>query len=257
MKNIFKEERGLSLVEMSISVTLIGLMIAGTLGGMSLLNASKLRKVVTEYTGYINSINEFTEEYHYYPGDMPNASSYWSGANNGDGDTYIEFAETTNGTPKEDLFAWEHLSNSDLISSSYTGANVSASVRYGAKVNAPTSDGFENGVYMFHTESNSGGNIVYNTIGLTIRLGGIGDVNFGGGAQGSYPLGGVMTAKNAYSIDKKMDDGVADSGSLYVVRSMVTGDSGCTDAVWSSSGAAFVLGSSEKTCNLIYWYRKY
>ena len=261
--------RGLSLVELSISISIIALLIVGTLGGSNLLKAAKVRKLVTELTTIKRSIDEFQEEYSYLPGDMANAYDFWGsdcGANssgsagscNGDGDGSIEFtglssgtptAEATAGTPQEDLIAWEHLSFALLYPGNFTGQNVSSTVRYQAGTNTPRSESYSGGLFMLRTEANSSGYNIYGTRGTTIRFGSIADVSSN---AKQYPVGGIISARDAYAVDTKLDDGKASSGLLYTIRTpkLSPPSSGCTDDVWTASSADYDLDDATKTCTL-------
>jgi hypothetical protein len=271
----YKTKKGLSLVELAISISIIALLIVGTLGGSNMLKAAKIRRVVTEFTTIKRAIDEFQAEYNYLPGDMADAYSFWgddcgsnssgsAGSCNGDGDGAIEFtgvssgtptAETTAGTPQEDLLAWEHLAFSLLYPGNYTGQNVSSTVRYQLGTNVPRSESYAGTAYMLRTEANSNGYNIYNTRGTTFRLGGIADVS---NDAKQYPVGGAVSARNAYSIDVKIDDGKASSGLLYSIRTpkLSPPGSGCTDNVWTATSASYDLDDSSKTCTLVFWYQK-
>lgn len=257
-------QSGVSLVELSISIAIIGLLIATVTTGFNMVHSAKLRKVVVEFTSFHTAVAEFEETYGYLPGDMPTAFNFWGadcGANatgtagdcNGDGDGYVEFAETTAGMPQEDLLALEHLAFADYISGSYTGENASASARYALRTNTPTSEPFNNAGYMFRTEADSGGDRIYNTRGHTIRMGNLVDESV---TRQQYPVGGMVAAKDAYSIDMKIDDGNASSGMFYSIREPIAASSGCVNNTWVNPSADYDLDSPEETCNLIYWYKK-
>ena len=67
-----------SLVELSIVLVILGLLTGGILAGQSLIRAAQLRAVSTEYSRYVASINSFRDKYFGWPGDLRNATAFWS-----------------------------------------------------------------------------------------------------------------------------------------------------------------------------------
>ncbi len=232
-------QKAVTLTELSVSIAIISLLIAGTFGGMSMLKAAKIHKVVNEFSSYMSAINEFQSQYGYLPGDLPTASSYWSGAHDGTGDSIVDGGSAT---VLEDLYVWEHLSKAKLISGSYTGVMITdPTVRYGAGTNAPNSEPFTIGLFGFYSYYTS----VYNTSGNILRLGAVdasGQLNYG-----------VLSAKDAYSIDVKIDDGLASSGLLYAVRYATN----CTSADYTAASATYNLSDTTIDCKLFYYQKKF
>ena len=72
------EQQGFSLVELSIVLVILGLLVGGILSGQSLIRASELRSVTTEYQTYVTSLGTFRDRYFALPGDLSNAASFWS-----------------------------------------------------------------------------------------------------------------------------------------------------------------------------------
>ena len=77
---------GFSLVELSIVLVILGLLVGGILSGQSLIRASELRSITTEYQRYTTAVGTFRDKYFALPGDMPNAQLFWTTAPTGDGD---------------------------------------------------------------------------------------------------------------------------------------------------------------------------
>lgn len=235
-------QKGVNLVELSIVLTIMGVLLAGTLGGMSILKASKLRKMATEFTTYAQAIEQFESDYYYLPGDMANASDYWSGANDGDGDTIVDW-DGAAATAQEDLFAWEHLGLANLIGGNFTGAVISGTVRYGLDTNQPKSEAYNDMGFIFYNLTAT----VYSRLGTAIEAASL--ITASG-----LPNGGGLMAKDAYSIDVKIDDGLASSGRLFSYRE--TADSGCASAAFTAASATYDLDATDKTCQLLYFYRE-
>lgn len=87
-------QKAFSLVELSIVLVILGLLTGGILAGQSLIRASELRAVVTEYERYIAASHTFRDKYMAIPGDMANATRFW-----GDDAALCADAGITNGTP--------------------------------------------------------------------------------------------------------------------------------------------------------------
>lgn len=79
-----RSQSGFSLVELSIVLVILGLLTGGILGGQALIRAAELRSVSTEYTKYTTAVYTFRDKYFALPGDMTNASAFWTVAD-GDG----------------------------------------------------------------------------------------------------------------------------------------------------------------------------
>lgn len=247
-----RKQSGMSLVELSISIAIVGILIASVVGGVALLKAAGIRKTVSQITEIEQALSEFEGQYGYKPGDMPTASSYWGtysagppvvGASNGNGDGIVNAADVTANVADEDLFLWRHLALAELFAGSYTGNIIAAGQEYGIDVNAPGSESYDNAVFSVY--NNVSGR--YNTRGYLISVSAV------SGTTG-YPTEGFLTAKDAYSIDKKLDDGNASYGRVYGGRNPA--DLGCTTVSWTSASADYDLDAANKTCSMVYWIKK-
>jgi len=124
---------GFTLLEMSIVIVIIALLVAGIVGGRTLIRAAELRGVISELDGYTKAVKTFQDKYLALPGDMSTAESYWgadtacpnTAANNvrktetcnGDGNGQIALWNTSTDAQSqwyETFRAWQHLSNAGL-----------------------------------------------------------------------------------------------------------------------------------------------
>jgi prepilin-type N-terminal cleavage/methylation domain-containing protein len=89
-----------SLVELSIVLVILGLLAGGVISGQSLIRAAELQSISTDYARYMTAALTFQDKYFTIPGDMPNATKFWSERVAGHaGDlTYHQTINTTNGT---------------------------------------------------------------------------------------------------------------------------------------------------------------
>jgi len=130
-----------SLVELSIVLVILGLLTGGILAGQSLIRASELRSVIAQADQYRAATHTFHDKYFAFPGDMPNATSFWgdnpaecsSAATqdgttcNGNGNGVIDAPNAGDpsnmgmGHTAEMHQFWNHLALANLIEGSYTG----------------------------------------------------------------------------------------------------------------------------------------
>ena len=137
---------GFTLVELAIVLVVIGLITGGIFVGTILVRESQLKAVISEIAKYRSALNAFHEEYHGLPGDLPNATNFWGVAGgagtgldqacyyavgtgtatcNGNDDGFItNNAGVPSAGVREDLRAWQHLFNANLIDSKVTGTHT-------------------------------------------------------------------------------------------------------------------------------------
>jgi prepilin-type N-terminal cleavage/methylation domain-containing protein len=81
---------GFTLIEMSIVLTIIGLIVGGILAGQTLIHGAQIQQQITDVQKLKTAIFTFKGKYDCYPGDCPNATTFFgSGVQNGDGDNHI------------------------------------------------------------------------------------------------------------------------------------------------------------------------
>lgn len=155
-----KYNSGFTLVELSIVIVIIGLIVGGVVAGQGLVLQSKLRRSISEVDNIKKAHTAFKLEYDALPGDMVNASSYWSGATNGDGNGKID---------TESFLAWRHLILSGIYPGSYTGI---ATVPAVAGQNVPTTPfGANSGKTSYWlVYRHFGGNAIYGKTAHSINL---------------------------------------------------------------------------------------
>lgn len=215
-----------TLVELSIVLVILGLLVGGVLSGQSLIRAAELRSVATDKDRFATALYAFRDKYLALPGDMPNAFAFWGAACgtddtaandpenacNGNGNGIIRsFSNTEN----EHLLVWEHLSRAGLIEGSFdgTGTLVSGYLQISAS-NLPASK-LSNHYWLLSSGPCEGCGVPISSGADedNYRVLAIGALTHPDYTPDPYFLsGGTLTRSEAWNLDKKLDDGLAERG---------------------------------------------
>lgn len=236
-----KNSKGFSLAELSVTLIVIGLIVAGITSGGHLIQAAKLNNVIAEISSYGEAVEDFKLKYRAFPGDMANAENFWgtyhvtdnpTGTINGNGNEQIS-------TAGETFRAWHHLSISESIAGNYTGLD-NGTPDWEPGINTPAS-GLEPRQYLMGYTGD-----IFDTAGNLIQL-----------TQNASSNGysASITPADAYLIDKKIDDGAASTGDIFAIRgSDFTGSAGaCVDDDFTAASASYILTDDSVSCRLILW----
>lgn len=244
----YKKHKGFTLVELSIVIVIIGLIVAGVVGGQSLIKQSKLRSIATDLNKYSVAHNAFKLEYDAIPGDFNKASSYWGVAvQNGNGDGKVDDSVFL-----EELFYWRHLQYASLIDGSYTGAPDGLGRRNVMGVNIPKSDFSSDAGFTARTGS------MYN-VSLTTKSF-LMMIASKSQSCNEWLNGILFTAKEAYSLDAKFDDGIPSSGLYYTFKGHTTGSCAthpdCVMDGYSAMSTTYNFANDNISCRMGYWLKK-
>ena len=209
---------GFSLVELSIVLVILGLLTGGILAGQSLIRAAELRAVTTEYQRYATAIQSFRDKYMAIPGDMSNATRFWSRqAGTGDCVTGSAAAVGTPGTcdgngsgtltlaaasqSAEPFQFWRQLALAGLIEGSFSGYAGSGGANHSvAGTNVPPSR-ISNGAWWTFSSPNYPGD----SESYAFDYGNY--ILIGTSIANTMPLNPLFRPEEAWNIDTKMDDG--------------------------------------------------
>lgn len=246
---------GFTLLELSIVIIIIGLLAGSIVAGQNLIKASDNRSVYTKATEYISAINQFNERYQGMPGDLYNATSIWGAQNatpatcrtsassskltcDGDGDGHIGDDAATY---YENFRAWQHLQNAGFVEGAYTGVTNGAANTNIAQIdtNAPSGVMAGSGYSLFYL--NSGAANVYSNTGHAIYF---------GLESGTMTNAGALPARDAWSIDKKVDDGEPGLGKVIVNDTAILADCATTNA--AATANYNLSGTAAQACNMIF-----
>lgn len=243
---------GFTLVEIAITLVIVGLLISGVLKGVELVNTSRINGTITKVKEIEVAVQMFQEKYNGYPGDTNRAIARISGCTpanscqNGDANLYIGAPDGVtevygwvsrlqpSGVAMETYQAWKHLAMADLLSGVEISSDLSPSQR-GWSRSHPSSamgGGFEF-YYDARMRSGAGG----------AGRGGAHVMRLSMAAVGESPRNFGIVPDLAYRIDFKMDDGLPNAGS---VLANYGGDEGrCKDNASSASGRYLEDGAPE------------
>ncbi len=115
-------EKGFSMVEMAIVITIIGLLMTGIIMGREMIGAANINKVISDLRSYQVAYDQFSEKYEGIAGDLSDATTYWPTTNNGTGNSIINEQGVTVDFD-ESYLAWQHLALAGFIKGVYTGTN--------------------------------------------------------------------------------------------------------------------------------------
>ncbi len=260
---------GFSLIELSLVLVILGLLVGGVLTGQSLIHAAELRSMSVDVSRYRTAALTFRDKYFYWPGDMPNATSFWliaagtTGSDNTCYNTWSVNKRTCNGngdggigafgyTQWESYRFWQHLANAELIEGTYSGvaANATGATMIGCVPgNCPEMRVRNASMIPIYQESLGDTDFVPFPMSNYFLLGN----KILNGSVGGMPVGAVVTTAEAWNLDTKLDDGLPYQGYFqthYRVGSTQWGATETKDCANSAvvAGATYNLTLAGKAC---------
>lgn len=228
--------RGFTLIELSIVLVIIGLIVGGILVGRNLIKSAEINALLSQMQKYQSAVYTFKTKYNnHIPGDMPvkDAALFgffqctWSACGqtssevspaNDDGKIYMGIPQASlqggNCNGECSMF-WRQLSDAKLIDGNF-GADLNSQ---GDPV-SQNSDGFYIlSKYQPAAKFGSSYVAIANQDYSGTFTGVYSDNAFyflTQGTAGQVPLAPTMTPTEAYSIDKKIDDGLPARGKFLV-----------------------------------------
>jgi len=227
---------GFTLIELSIVLVIIGLIVGGVLVGQDLIRAAEVRATISQLEKYNAAANTFYGKYGYLPGDInPLAAQQFGfsartgtkGRGNGDGLIEgIDASARNDGSAiaaGETALFWVDLSTAHLIDGGFSAAGLSVP---GYSLTATMI-----GQYMPEAKLGRSNYIYVWSGGLLADGSGGSDGKNYFGISGVYSIPqnmtgypntmAIMTVRQAYDIDTKIDDGLPQSGRVMAYFNMV------------------------------------
>ena len=229
-----KRNTGFTLIELSIVLVIISLIVGGVIGGKVLIRSSELRNIISDLYSYDTAINTFNLQYDALPGDFREAASYWpacldddTNTCNGNGNSVY----TLKAGKSENIRAWQHLGLSKILSDDFVGINTG--IR--EEMYPETSMGILIDVSSFGYSESAINQSIYGKSGNALVFYGLQEVE-----------------NNVFiNIDKKADDGIADTGRIYGVS--FDASTPCTTGHYSGASGDWLKTGNSVLCSLIYW----
>jgi prepilin-type N-terminal cleavage/methylation domain-containing protein len=241
-------EGGFTLIELSIVLVIIGLVVGGVLVGQDLISAAEVRATISQVEKFNTAVNTFRGKFGYLPGDInavaaaqfgfaPHGNAY--GGQGGDGNGYIEgnglsFGTTNSIECGEPLMAWVDLSSGaggNLIEGSFSSVTSSE-----GSFSGPT-PGTDLDLYLPQAKLGRGNYFyIYEGTSVTptafvdfaVNYFGLSAVSSISSAQCAIISSANIAVAQAHAMDKKVDDGMPQSGN--VMAWYMNGDS---DQMWT------------------------
>jgi prepilin-type N-terminal cleavage/methylation domain-containing protein len=218
MKIKFKSNnnyKAFSMIEMAAVLTIISLLITFTYRNTVLVNNTKLEAVMSDVKFYSQKTSEFEKIYGALPGDisvitnLPSITNIGDPLTAGNGNGYID-------TSNEAKNFWRHLAVAGLISGNYS---TTASTSYNP-----------------NNPSVPGSNPLVKSYGsLTVN-----STSYDAGLQFVY---NALTPTDAYKMDKKYDDGMANSG---IIRASGSGTT-------CHSSGTYTFSNTSNSCSMTFY----
>jgi len=239
MKN---ENKGFSLIELSIVLIIIGLLVAGITGGASLIKSGQVRSIISEARNYKMAVNAYYASQDKLPGDGYVDAS---GSDDGDLDGHIE---AIGANVAEGVAAWVDLEEQSIIDTGIAGADIAAKKVVVEALTHTTASPCDLGstTNTNMVASKSKGNYwtmdwdstMRNVLVITGQTNGAQPtVTAAASDAQNQPIAGttnIIKGLTALAIDTKMDDGIVSSGSVKTYGTSCTyadNDQVCTLAI--------------------------
>lgn len=227
--------KGFTLIEVSIVVTIIALLITGVMAGKTLMESAELKSVIAGVNEYKAAFRQFELNYDGVPGDLPDASSYFAGVNDGDNDGRVD-PEFLLGTgivatadAHEPFEAVRQLVAADIV-------NIKGDL------NGTWGPGFS------YTDEITTGNVPYLEDDVIVYIKCCSNTDYARSISFNNHVAlfainsntnyrdGVLTPLQASSIDTKIDDGIPDNGMVGASPGW-DGDYGTIAPCYTGAGA--------------------
>jgi prepilin-type N-terminal cleavage/methylation domain-containing protein len=246
-----------TLMEMAVVLVIIGLMSGSVILGTNVVRSQQINQVLEDAGTYRNAMSLFETSYSSLPGDFSGAVAVW-GAVGGGASCATPATDTDDGGKKtcdgdddgtiessnyESFRAFQQMMAAGLIAGRYTGVYVTGGTTYAVPgTNSPVG-AVKNSTYFL----DSYGDLTSDTDRYD------GDYNnvliYGLKTTNSYPTTAAITAKEAYMIDAKEDDGYPGFGNILSWKPAFHAN--CSSSATASS-ATYYKNSTSDVCGLFF-----
>jgi prepilin-type N-terminal cleavage/methylation domain-containing protein len=222
-----QKQSGFTLVEIAIVLVIIGLLLGGILKGQELITNARVRSIIDQGDAVKAAYYAFRDRYKALPGDMLAATANTqlpnSGAAPGGGDGNGQIA-----TNAERGLVWTHLQLAGFINGTYNGTAVAA-VWTCPTATCPA-NAYGSGLMLSFGSEASG------TAGNSHEL----------WTGANIPVGIVA------EIDRKIDDGIPQTGSFQSGQSAAINPGTCVAGAGTASTYQINVASPQTSCGAVY-----
>lgn len=233
------KRNGFSLVELSISLVIIGLLTAGAVGIGALVEQARLRSITTGIEKMKTALNTFTATNGALPGDMAAAHAIWgnkcatiAAECNGDGNGQIE--TTASLQDNEGHRAFQHLTLAGAYEGSFSGISTVATNQSDIGINVPAVYDGSVGLYIHHGTFNGLYSSPLHYLGI------------GGFRATTINTSAWIDSQSAQLLDVKIDDGISDTGNFIAGQGI--GATGNCLVGGVNQGAPYLLSDTTRSC---------
>lgn len=258
-------KHGFSLVELSIVLVILGLLTGGILAGQSLIRASELRAVTTEYQRILTATQTFRDKYMALPGDMASATRFWGrtvnaahcptnsaaavtapGTCDGTGNGILDISNAASQSAEFFQFV-NQLALAGLVEGSYSGMAGASGAAHATSSNVFSSK-LNNGYY---TPSYVSPTFAGDTAAYALNYGN--HLRFGALSATAQSQAPVLKPEEAWGIDTKLDDGKPAYGKViaYFWNNICAAADDGTHAN-NDFAASYKLSDSSVACSLFF-----
>jgi prepilin-type N-terminal cleavage/methylation domain-containing protein len=241
--------RGYTLIELSIVLVIIAMIVSAISAGISLTKQSTIRAVINEIQTFQTALNNFKQQYGYWPGDFPKATTLWPGTYysnttyNGNGNGIIDFDTSMSTQNSEILRLWQHLSLAGLLVGNYNATlDPDGFAIIGTSIPGTAYSSLDRYTSACWTAGWDNTNRLF--------LGGFNRSNCWECKLVAHT--NAVSPVDNYQIDVKIDDGIRDTGNVIGMngkRDMFDWDPNCYD---TSNPTGYMLTNTDRGCFLQY-----
>ncbi len=194
-KQLGRQQKGFTLIEIAIVLVIIGLLLGGVLKGQELINTARVRSLNNSVDGITAAWFSFQDRYRAFPGDYLTARAAVNlpGVTaGGDGNGQVV-------TAAERGLAWVHLQAAGYITGGYTDntASIADAALYVCTTVLCPDNGFGSGMVISH------GSVQISSVAATA-------------AAHELITGQGVPVDVLAELDRKVDDGIAGAGLMQI-----------------------------------------